>query len=119
MIRRIWARLRPAVFWECRRGSLQYDAIVILILAFIFLTPKHLFNDRPSAAIFHEVERAGDETRVFWIDPGALDRADPEGAEQRLQELLEDQSGEGLRIVRAEPARDQAGNVRAYLVYAR
>ncbi len=98
---------------------MQYDVIVALILAFVFLTPKHLFNDRPSGAIFHEVRQTDDETRVFWIDPGALDRAAPEGAEPRLQELLEQQAGDDLRIVRTEAARDQAGNVRAYLVYAR
>ncbi len=118
MIGRIWARLRPAIFWECRRGSLRYDLIVALILAFIFLTPKHLFNDRPSAAIFHEIQDADGDTRVFWIDPGALDRADPEGVEPRLEHLLNEQSGETLRVVRTEPARDQAGNIRAYLVYA-
>ena len=119
MTGRLWARLRPAILWDYRRGSWQYDIIVALILAVVFLSPRAWFNDRPSTAVFHEVESPDAETKVFWIDPGALDRAHPEGAEPRLQELLRAQVGEGLRVVRTEPAMDQAGNVRAYLVYAR
>ena len=32
------------VFWTYQRGSWQYDLICILILAFIFLTPKTVFD---------------------------------------------------------------------------
>jgi len=106
------------VFWEFRRGSWQYDIIVALILAFIFLTPPALFNDRASEPVVHEVEHPETDARVFWIDPGALDRADPEGASERLQYLLATYSGESLRIVSTEPAMDAAGNVQAYLVFA-
>lgn len=115
---RVWSRLRPAVFWEFRRGSWQYDIIVALILAFIFLTPPGMFNDRPSKPVVHEVEHAATDARVFWIDPGALDRANPESASERLQYLLTSHSGESLRIVSTEPARDDAGNIQAYLVFA-
>ena len=118
MAGRVWAKVRPAVFWDYRRGSWQYDIIVALILAFIFLMPKGLFNDRPSEPVFHRVEDTAGGTSVYWIDPGALDRANPEGAEPRLQELLRSQTGEELSVVRMDPARDQAGNIRAYLVYA-
>ena len=118
MFGRVWAKVRPAVLWNYRRGSWQYDIIVALILAFIFLSPKSLFNDRPSEPVFYEVEDAAEGVTVYWIDPGALDRANPEGAEPRLQELLRGQTGEDLKVVRTEPAMDQAGNVRAYLVYA-
>ena len=118
MLGRLWSRLRPAVFWEFRRGSWQYDIIVALILAFIFLTPAALFNDRASEPVVHEVEHHASDARVFWIDPGALDRADPDGASERLQYLLASYSGESLRIVSTEPARDAAGNIQAYLVFA-
>ncbi len=115
---RFWSRLRPALFWEFPRGSWQYDIIVALILAFIFFTPAALFNDRPSEPVVQEVEHAGSDARVFWIDPGALDRANPEGASERLQHLLASHSGESLRIVSTEPATDDAGNIQAYLVFA-
>ena len=47
----LWAKLKlvvtRAVFWSYERGSWQYDVIVGVILAFIFLTPARWFHDRP------------------------------------------------------------------------
>jgi len=37
-----------SIFWSYERGSWQYDVIVIAILAFIFLSPRSWFNDRPT-----------------------------------------------------------------------
>ena len=37
-----------SIFWSYNRGSWQYDLIVIAILAFIFLSPRSWFNDRPT-----------------------------------------------------------------------
>lgn len=39
--------MKRAIFWSYERGSWQYDIIVLLILAFIFLTPARWFHDRP------------------------------------------------------------------------
>ena len=119
MARRIWAWLRSALFWSYRRGSWQYDVIVALILAFVFLTPRSLFNDRPSEAVVHEVKRGDDGSRVFWIEPGALEQTDQAGADRQSRELVRSFGGETLQVVRTESALDAAGNVRAYIVYAR
>ena len=37
-----------SIFWSYQRGSWQYDVIVIVILAFIFLSPRSWFKDRPT-----------------------------------------------------------------------
>lgn len=37
-----------SIFWAYERGSWQYDVIVLAILAFIFLSPRSWFNDRPT-----------------------------------------------------------------------
>jgi hypothetical protein len=36
--------LRQLIFWEHERGTWQYDIFCLLIIAFIFLTPKAWFN---------------------------------------------------------------------------
>ena len=54
------------IFWDYARGSWQYDVMVGLILLFIFLTPREIFNDQPKAANVVML-RGG-----FWIDPQLL-----------------------------------------------
>ena len=40
--------LRSYLFWTYERGSLHYDIMVTLILAFLFLAPRFIdFHDRP------------------------------------------------------------------------
>jgi hypothetical protein len=40
--------LTRSILWSYERGSWQYDLIVLAILAFIFLSPRIWFNDRPT-----------------------------------------------------------------------
>lgn len=41
--------------WSYDRGTIQYDIICALILAFIFLTPRSCFVT-PNAASLHSIE---------------------------------------------------------------
>jgi len=49
---KVWYRIKvivtASIFWSYERGSWQYDVIVAVILAFIFLSPRAWFNDRPT-----------------------------------------------------------------------
>ena len=54
------------IFWDYRRASWQYDVMVALILAFIFITPREIFRDQPKAASVVML-RGG-----FWIEPQLL-----------------------------------------------
>ena len=119
MAGRIREGLKSALLWRYRRGSWQYDVIVALILAFIFLSPKAFFNDRPSSGVIHEVDAPEEGARLFWIEPDLLEGESIDTSTERLQDLLRDRSGELLDIVRTETAVDESGNIRAYLVYAR
>jgi hypothetical protein len=40
--------LTRTIFWSYKRGTWQYDLIVIAILAFIFFSPRSWFSDRPT-----------------------------------------------------------------------
>ena len=44
------ATIRSILIWTYERGTLQYDIICALILAFIFLVPKSCFIARRSVA---------------------------------------------------------------------
>ena len=51
------------IFWRYRRGSWQYDILCALILAFIFLTPREVFDGR--AFMDEQVSPKTDEERVL------------------------------------------------------
>jgi hypothetical protein len=36
--------LKNIILWEYKRGTWQYDVLCFLIIAFIFITPKHWFE---------------------------------------------------------------------------
>jgi len=38
--------VKKVILWSYERGSWQYDILCVLILAFIFLTPGRLFDER-------------------------------------------------------------------------
>src|SRR5579862_2831651 len=59
------------IFWDFPRASWQYDVMVALILAFIFLTPREFFHDQPKAAsvVMLPAEGSGG---MFWIEPELL-----------------------------------------------
>jgi hypothetical protein len=40
-------KLASFLWWTYPRGSLEYDIMVGIILAFIFFTPRHFFRDTP------------------------------------------------------------------------
>ena len=57
------------VFWSYERGSWPYDVFVAVILAFVLLTPRGWFHDRPQ-------EGAGSSSSIQLVaqDPDARTR---------------------------------------------
>ena len=56
------------IFWDFKRASWQYDIVVAAILAFIFLTPAEIFEDRPKAASIVMLPAS----QGFLLEPGLL-----------------------------------------------
>jgi hypothetical protein len=44
----LWRGIKNTVFWSFERGSWPYDLLVIGIVAFVLLSPRDWFNDRPA-----------------------------------------------------------------------
>jgi len=45
--------IRCLMMWSFERGTLQYDILCGLILAFVFFVPKSCFSPRPEARAGH------------------------------------------------------------------
>ncbi|HUQ95101.1 MAG TPA: hypothetical protein VM120_25715 [Bryobacteraceae bacterium] len=109
--------MRKFIFWEFPRASWQYDVMVGLILAFIFLTPRELFRDQPRALSVVMLPPENGFAQ-FWLEPALLTGLD---APQRLasaHELLKNRTGKHYQVKRLEPIFDSEQDVKGYMAYA-
>ena len=104
-MRKLWRLVVRVVFWSYERGSLPYDLMVIAILIFVLLTPRHWFNDQPSLhapAAAGQIRLMGVDTKsnteVFRIDASLLAPADRASElEKETHELLRRRVSTGAR----------------------
>ena len=105
------------LLWDYPRAGWQYDIIVALILAFIFLTPRELFRDQPRAA---NVVRLPAEhgTTVYWVERDLLYSSPEKQRGDKAIELLRPRFRVDA-VVRVEPILDDERNTMGYMVYTR
>ncbi len=116
---RLFRGIGSFVFWEYERGSWQYDVKVALILAFIFITPRAVFHDRPQLSEGHQImELHGADGTGYRVDAAML-----EGTTRTLQvnaeHIVEQMRGAPAEIVRIEPVLDQRKQVVAYTIWVK
>jgi hypothetical protein len=109
--------LKRFILWDYRRASWQYDLMVGLILAFVFLTPRVWFRDQPrlSSVVMLPPSHGA---QVFWVEPEMLD---PVPEAQRLQsaaQLIKSRFGKTVTLIRLEPIFDSEQETRGYMAYA-
>src|SRR5260370_14068804 len=66
--------LKRLILWDFPRASWQYDVIVAVILAFIFLTPRDWFRDQPRIPHASSIALLPSEngSTVFFVDAQLL-----------------------------------------------
>lgn len=123
---KIWSNIRlvisRSVFWAYERGTWQYDLIVIAILAFIFLSPRWWFNDRPTLQMtnlrnqqgFVEMSRANNEVR-YLVD-GRLVDASEQKPEDAIRIILKQHLQKPFTIKSIDPVRDRHKVILGYTV---
>ena len=108
--------IRRFLFWDYKRAGWQYDVMVGLILAFIFLTPPAWFRDQPKASSIVMLP-SGNGTTAFWMDPGQLASLPEPARPEKAAALLKARTGRKYKIVRLEPIFDSEQEVRGYMAY--
>lgn len=110
--------LKRFILWDYSRGSVPYDIMVVLILAFIFLTPRALFRDQPKGNELVMLP-ASHGASVFYLDPGLLAGVPEDELRAEAQSLIHGHSsGKQLRLVRLEPIFDSEKEVKGYMAFA-
>ena len=109
--------LKRLIFWEYPRGSWQYDVIVGVILAFIFLTPRGWFRDQPRIPHVSVISIAHGE---FMVDPEFWTGTPEEQRMVKLTQEVRTRAGNAhLTVTSVEPFMDSDGELRFYIAFTR
>jgi hypothetical protein len=103
--------IKRFVFWEYKRGSWQYDVIVIGILAFVFLSPRGWFKDQPRE---NQIEMLSATPGVYLLDPRLLIDVPETERPAKASELLKAKYGKRPPIIKVEPVVDAEKEVIGY-----
>jgi len=95
-------------------GQLQYDIIVGLILAFIFLTPRGIFKDQPRPLSIVQMA-PGSGVHAFWIEPALLDPIPEAMRAKQAAQLLAKRYGKSMKVLRVEPVFDSSESQQGYM----
>jgi hypothetical protein len=109
--------LKRFILWEYPRGSWQYDVIVGVILAFIFLTPRGWFRDQPRIPRVSVISIAHGE---FMVDPEFWTGTPEDQRMVKLTQEVRSRAGNShLTVTNVEPFTDSDGELRFYIAFTR
>ncbi|HYL37159.1 MAG TPA: hypothetical protein VEV17_14680 [Bryobacteraceae bacterium] len=104
------------LFWDYPRAGWQYDVMVGLILAFIFLTPRAWFRDQPRASSIVMLPSEHGAT-VFWMDSGQFAGVPEADQPAKASTLLKARTGKKYNVVRFEPIVDSEQEIKGYMAF--
>ena len=107
------------ILWDYPRASWQYDVIVGIILAFIFLTPRSWFRDQPRTPQASQVALLGHGNDVLWVEPELLAGVPEDQRVAKLASVLKNRPGKVRTVTRVEPILDSEGEIEGYIAFAK
>jgi hypothetical protein len=120
MVRQVLSGIKRFILWDYGRATWQYDVMVGLILAFLFLTPRSWFNDQRRLLGASRIAiLQGHGTNVYWIDAELLSGLPESQRPAKAAEMLRAQTGEKRPVVRLEPALDSESAIQGYIAFTR
>lgn len=116
----VLAGVKRFLLWEYPRAGWQYDVMVALILAFVFLTPRSWFRDQPRVPRASRIAALPAErgAMIFWIEAELLAEVQEQERLGKAGDLLSFQTGEKIRVVRLEPILDSEEELKGYIALA-
>ena len=103
--------LKRFIFWDYQRGSVQYDVMAVLILAFIFATPRSWFRDQPRES---QIELLSSEPAVYLLEPRLLNDVPETDRNRKASELVKGRWGKLPNITKVEPVFDAEQELLGY-----
>lgn len=125
-MKKVWSGIKlvvtRSIFWSYQRGTWQYDIIVIAILAFIFLSPRAWFSDRPTLQLTDlrhqqgivEMNRVNNEVR-YLVDARLVESRDQK-PEVAIPVLLQERLQRTVIVKSIDPVIDRHQVILGYTV---
>ena len=112
--------LKRFVLWDYPRASWQYDVMVAIILAFIFLMPREWFRDQPRIPRASNIAMLPGEngSNMYLIDPELLSGVPESQQLSKLAEILKTRTGKKQSVLRLQPIYDDSENeLKGYMAF--
>ncbi|MDR3677403.1 MAG: hypothetical protein P4N24_18090 [Acidobacteriota bacterium] len=125
-MKKVWSGIKlvvtRSIFWSYQRGTWQYDIIVIAILAFIFLSPRAWFSDRPTLQLTDlrhqqgivEMNRVNNEVR-YLVDARLVEFRDQK-PEIAIPVILQEHLQKAVSVKSIDPVIDRQQVILGYTV---
>ncbi len=114
--------IKRFILWDYPRASWQYDIMVAIILAFIFLTPRELFRDQPRIPRASNIAMlpAENGSDMYWIDPELLSGVPENQRIEKLAGILKTRTGKPQSVLRVQPIYDDSENeLKGYMAFTK
>ena len=113
--------LKRFILWDFPRASWQYDVMVAIILAFIFLTPRAWFHDQPrilnaSSIVLLHKENGGSK---YWVPAGLVAGIAENQIAAAIIPSLQALGDRHLNVLRVERVLDSEDEPLGYTVFTR
>lgn len=108
--------IKRFIFWDYPRAGWQYDVMVGLILAFIFLTPRAWFRDQPRANTVVMLPSEHGES-VFWMNAEQLADTPENARAARASLLIQAHTGKKYQVVRVEPIVNSEQEIKGFMAF--
>jgi hypothetical protein len=103
--------LKKVVFWNYARNTWQWDALCVVILIFIFLTPKSWFDKSERKGVLAHQNPAA---KIVLVSPEVVDKPqDTENIERYLRQL---KGRHDLEVLGVRTLTDESGKITGYEV---
>jgi hypothetical protein len=110
--------LKRILLWDYPRAGWQYDIMVGLVTAFLFLTPRSWFQDQPrileASQLMELPNHAG-----YLVPPGLVASIEEDRRTAELSRVLTARTGRKQTVADIEPIYDTERNIRFFVVHTR
>jgi len=115
--------MKRHLLWTFDRGSFQWDILCLVILAFLFLIPRHWFHDVPdfmqvsaTESTSKTVDRNG--VAIFTVKLEEPCFFDTDNTREKARLMLEQSLGKPVgKNSRIQPIRNWTGRLIAYAIW--